>query len=174
MLIHRQNLYGPRSKRRTGRRGTQSSGTGQQSKNPPCVLSRQRPLPFKFFQYFIPQFDATVSSYSQRHTLKLKMEIIHHYFKGYVHQILSRGHLRNAGVMNTKNSVAAYVWYVRLKMAARLKAYTVFGGITLSLGFKLCSRYVVSLRKLRKIYACILLYQSNFAVGINCPSHQNS
>jgi hypothetical protein len=37
MLIHRQNSYALRSKRRTGRRGAQSRGTGQQSKNPHCI-----------------------------------------------------------------------------------------------------------------------------------------
>jgi hypothetical protein len=38
MLIHRQNLYAPRSKRRTDRSEAQSRGTGQQSKNPPCRI----------------------------------------------------------------------------------------------------------------------------------------
>jgi hypothetical protein len=28
-------------------------------------------------------------------------------------------------------AAAAYVWYIRIKMASRLKAYTVFDGITL-------------------------------------------
>jgi hypothetical protein len=37
MLIHRQNLYAPSSKRWTGRREAQSHGTGQQSKNPLCI-----------------------------------------------------------------------------------------------------------------------------------------
>jgi hypothetical protein len=38
MLIHRQNSYATRSKRRIGRRETQSHGTGLQSKNPPCIM----------------------------------------------------------------------------------------------------------------------------------------
>jgi hypothetical protein len=37
MLIHQQNSYAPRSKRRTGRRDAQGRETGQQSKNPPCI-----------------------------------------------------------------------------------------------------------------------------------------
>jgi hypothetical protein len=37
MLIRRQNLYAPRSRRCTGRREVQSRGTGQQSKNLPCM-----------------------------------------------------------------------------------------------------------------------------------------
>jgi hypothetical protein len=39
MLIHRQNSYAPRSKRCTGLREMQSRGTGQQSKNPPCITT---------------------------------------------------------------------------------------------------------------------------------------
>jgi hypothetical protein len=37
MLIRRRNSYAARSKPRAGRREAQSRGTGQQSKNPPCV-----------------------------------------------------------------------------------------------------------------------------------------
>jgi hypothetical protein len=37
MLIHRQNSYAPRSKRRIGRREVQSRDTSQQSKNPSCI-----------------------------------------------------------------------------------------------------------------------------------------
>jgi hypothetical protein len=35
MLIHRQNSYAPRGRQCTGRLKAESSGTGQQSKNPP-------------------------------------------------------------------------------------------------------------------------------------------
>jgi hypothetical protein len=38
ILIHRQNLYVPRSKRLTGRREAQSLGNGQQSENTPCTI----------------------------------------------------------------------------------------------------------------------------------------
>jgi hypothetical protein len=37
MLIHRQNSYAPSSRQCTGRREAQSRGTGQQSKNHPCI-----------------------------------------------------------------------------------------------------------------------------------------
>jgi hypothetical protein len=37
MLIHRQNLYAPRSNRHTGSREAQSRGTDQQSKTLPCI-----------------------------------------------------------------------------------------------------------------------------------------
>jgi hypothetical protein len=38
MLIHRQNSYAPRGKRRTGRREAQSRGPGPYSKNIPCII----------------------------------------------------------------------------------------------------------------------------------------
>jgi hypothetical protein len=38
MLIHRQNSYALPSKRCTGRREALSCGTGQQSKNPHCII----------------------------------------------------------------------------------------------------------------------------------------
>jgi hypothetical protein len=37
VLIHRQNSYAPRGKRRTGRCEAQNRGTGQKSKNPRCI-----------------------------------------------------------------------------------------------------------------------------------------
>jgi hypothetical protein len=123
------------------------------------------------FQFFIPQFDATVSSYSQRRTLTHKMETIHYCFKGYLHQILSRGHLRNASVMNTKYSVAAHVWYIRIKMAARLKAYTVFygSGITLESWIQILFEMCCFATWTENMLFCSLYYQSNFAVGITPP-----
>jgi hypothetical protein len=42
MLIRRQNWYAPRSRWCTARREAQSRGTGQQSKNPPCRLAKDR------------------------------------------------------------------------------------------------------------------------------------
>jgi hypothetical protein len=40
MLIHRQNSVAPGGKRRPGSHEAQSHGTGQQSKNSPCVLKQ--------------------------------------------------------------------------------------------------------------------------------------
>jgi hypothetical protein len=45
MLIHWQNSYAPCGKRRPGRRKMQSHGTGQQSKNPLCIIFVKNPLP---------------------------------------------------------------------------------------------------------------------------------
>jgi hypothetical protein len=41
MLINRQNSHAPRNKRRTGRREAQSRGSGEQSKNTPCIIILQ-------------------------------------------------------------------------------------------------------------------------------------
>jgi hypothetical protein len=38
MLIHRKYLYAPRGKQRPRPREVQSRGTGQESKNPPCIV----------------------------------------------------------------------------------------------------------------------------------------
>jgi hypothetical protein len=41
MLIHLQNLYALRSKRRTGRREAQSREPGPHTKNPLCITDNQ-------------------------------------------------------------------------------------------------------------------------------------
>jgi hypothetical protein len=53
MLIHRQNSYATRGKRRPGRREAQSRGTGQHDKNSPCISLRTIMVTIHFTGHYI-------------------------------------------------------------------------------------------------------------------------